>query len=318
MAGKFKKSLGLGAGLLNEESKALATNDFQIKYIPIEELIENDKNEGFSIEDIEELKTSIEEIGLEQNLVVTPDDGSKYRILTGHRRYIALKELVAEGKTKFKNVPCVVKDLAKIDLPLDEETKELYAIATTNAEIRKNTDADRLKIMNMLSEVYDKLKASGYKKLGLRREYIAERMGVSSSTVHRLTFIDKNLNKDIKEQFLDDKLPLKVATEISKMDSEQQNDFIEHIDNISDVTVDDVKEFIKDSHDIIEDVELPEDDDYEYVLDDLTNMVDDLIKDMASDTSKLIVLNKAQYAKVINAQKKIEQQLNLIKKVLKK
>ena len=117
MAGKFDKVMrqqGLGSGLLSESSRQFAVNEFKVTYIPLQSLVTNRHNEGFSMDDIEELKTSIREIGLEQNLVVVPE-GDKYRILTGHRRFIALQQLFEEGLDKFRTVPCIIKDLSKID-----------------------------------------------------------------------------------------------------------------------------------------------------------------------------------------------------------
>lgn len=241
MANKFSKaSLGLGGGLLNEKSKELATNDFKITYISIDDILENEKNDGFSMDEIEDLKTSIEEVGLEQNLVVKDLGNGKYKLLSGHRRFRALKELVADGNDKFKNAPCVIKNLSKIELPLDEEMKELYAIATTNAEVRKNTPGDLKKLMEMLSSVYDKLKENGYKKLGKRRDFLADKLGVSSRTVGMLSYIDKNLNHEYKEDFESGNLPLRTANELAHLPADEQKKFVDKQDGefkADDVTV---------------------------------------------------------------------------------
>ena len=189
---RVMKSKNLGSGLLSENSRQFAVNEFKVTYIPLEQLVSNPRNEGFTMDDIEELKTSIREVGLEQNLVVVPD-GAKFRILTGHRRYLALKALFDEGLEKFRTVPCIVKDLSKIDLPLSEDSKELYAIATTNLENRRCSDADKLKLMAMLSQVYDELKANGYDRLGKRRDFLADRLGISSAGVQILSYVDKNI-----------------------------------------------------------------------------------------------------------------------------
>ena len=247
MAGKFDKMVrqqGLGAGLLSESSRQFAVNEFKVTYIPLDNLIPNRHNEGFSMEDIEELKTSIREVGLEQNLVVVPD-GGKFRILTGHRRYIALQQLFAEGMDKFRTVPCIVKDLNKIDLPLSEHNKELYAIATTNLENRRYTDGDKLKMMEMLSQVYDELRQNGYEKLGKRRDFLAERLGISSAGVQILNFVDRNLAECFREAFLAEKIPLMVANEIAHMSKEAQRAYRDYLDahGITSISVKDVRKF---------------------------------------------------------------------------
>ena len=218
---KFKADvLNLGAGLLSDKSLHIATNPFKIQFIPIEQLIENPQNEGFSEEDISDLKQSIREIGLQQNLVVTPDGNSFYRILTGHRRFLALRQLSKEDE-KFKTVPCIVKDLADIDLPLSEELKEIYAVATTNAEIRKNTDADKLKLLGMLSRVYDELSANGIQS-GSRKEFLAEKLGISQTAAQNLTYIEKHLIPDYKEKFMEEELPTSVALELARKPKQEQ------------------------------------------------------------------------------------------------
>ncbi|MBQ9082700.1 MAG: ParB N-terminal domain-containing protein [Clostridia bacterium] len=247
MAGRFDKRMmkqGLGEGLLSESSRQFAVNEFKVTYIPLDNLVPNRNNEGFSMEDIEELKTSIREVGLEQNLVVVPD-GAKFRILTGHRRYIAMKQLFEEGVEKFRTVPCVIKDLGKIDLPLSDRSKELYAIATTNLENRRYTDSDKLKLMEMLSQVYDELKEKGYEKLGKRRDFLAERLGISSAGVQILNFVDHNLAPCFREAFLAEKIPLMVASEIAHMPKDAQNAYRDYLDTngIISVSVKDVQAF---------------------------------------------------------------------------
>jgi len=231
-------------GLLNESGKQLI-NDFQIKYIPIEELVPNEKNEGFSLDDIEELQDSIKDIGLEQNLVVMKVEEDKYKILSGHRRFEALKELVADGVEKFKTVPCTVKNLDKIDLPLTDEQKEIYAIATTNAEVRNNTDSDKLKLMKMLSEVYDVLKKNGHTGLGRRREFIAEKLGVSPRTVQTYKNIDENLSDEYTEMFKKDQLTLGATNELSKLPKDNQKELLEETKDVRELTEKEIKEYAK-------------------------------------------------------------------------
>ena len=76
MAKKFNMSLG--GALLSDVSKELADADYKISYIHIDDIVPNEKNSDFSMEDIEDLKLSIKDIGLEQNLVVMPFEG-KYK-----------------------------------------------------------------------------------------------------------------------------------------------------------------------------------------------------------------------------------------------
>lgn len=321
MSSKFK-NLNLGGGLLSDTSKNLATNNFQITYIPIEDIVPNEKNEGFSLDEIQELKLSIAEVGLQQNLVVKVY-GEKYKILSGHRRFEALKQLVAEGNLKYQTVPCVVQDLSKITLPLDEDTKEIYALVTTNIENRKNTDADRFLQMQLLSYVYDKLKENGYAGIGKRREFLAERLGVSESTVKLMTQINNNINADFRNELLNNNVKFTVASEISKLDIKEQDQLYKNTTNVSDLSINEVKDF-KQASDTKKEKKS--------VIDTLThnsyifgksdfNKISNLIafdKYTSANEPTTVVLDKKEYAKILTAQASIEKQLKQIEAVIEK
>jgi len=172
----------LGAGLFSDESKALM-NGIHIQYIPLDKLDTNDDKHGYSLDDIDELAASISDIGLQQNLVVEDNGDGSYSILTGRRRFYAMRKLRDEGDERFKSAPCVVQRLSDIDLPISDEVKRIYAIATTNAEQRKLTKEDRAQLVKQLSTVYEELKKAGAKPKGGRRNFIAESVGVSPRTV---------------------------------------------------------------------------------------------------------------------------------------
>jgi ParB family chromosome partitioning protein len=318
MAGKFDKRMrqqGLGEGLLSESSRQFAVNEFKVTYIPLDNLVPNRHNEGFSMEDVEELKTSIREVGLEQNLVVVPE-GGKFRILTGHRRYIALKELFAEGVEKFRTVPCVVKDLSKIDLPLSDRSKEVYAIATTNLENRKLTDSDKLKLMEMLSQVYDELKEKGYEKLGKRRDFLAERLGISSAGVQILSFVDHNLAPCFKEAFLAEKIPLMVASEIAHMPKDAQNAYRDYLDSngIISMGVKDVKDFAKQWKKANEPTELPP----EKPFFDTFSVVKDRMEALTEAAAHCESVSGEDAAKLKKIQKDIESRIAAAERIMRR
>lgn len=49
-------------------------------------------------------------------------DGN-YKLLTGHRRFTALKELSKEDD-KFKFVPCSITDIDSVKLPVSEKARK--------------------------------------------------------------------------------------------------------------------------------------------------------------------------------------------------
>lgn len=194
------KDINLGAGLFSGVSAALANEKFKIKQIALDALVPNDEAHGFSIDNIDELAKSMDDVGIQQNLVVEDVGNGYYTILTGRRRYYAAKHLLNSGNDKFKTLPCIVLNLDDIDLPLDDEMKRTYAIATTNAEQRKPTAADTAEMIRKLNTVYAALEAAGAKPKGRKREYIANTLGVSAATVGRYEYIEKHSKPEARQQ----------------------------------------------------------------------------------------------------------------------
>jgi ParB family chromosome partitioning protein len=83
-----------------------------IKDIPIGE-ISVKENVRKEYDGIDELKASIRCYGLLQPITVYKDGGA-YSVKTGHRRFLAFKELYDETPDRFHSVRCVVSDAANI------------------------------------------------------------------------------------------------------------------------------------------------------------------------------------------------------------
>ena len=68
------------------------------------------KGNFYSVEDVQDLKQSIELLGVLQPLLVTDEEeDGKRRIIAGHRRRLAVMQLVDEGKERFRRVPILIK-----------------------------------------------------------------------------------------------------------------------------------------------------------------------------------------------------------------
>jgi ParB family chromosome partitioning protein len=85
---------------------------FSIKDIPIGE-ISVKENVRKEYDGIDELKASIRRYGLLQPITVYKD-GDTYGVKTGHRRFLAFKELYDEAPDKFHSIRCVISDAANI------------------------------------------------------------------------------------------------------------------------------------------------------------------------------------------------------------
>lgn len=88
------------------------------------------QNNFYGIREIEELAESINENGLMHNLVVRKKDDGTYEIISGERRYRALKSL------GYEKIPCQVKEnLSDLDAEL--------MLIQANAEQRELTPSEK-------------------------------------------------------------------------------------------------------------------------------------------------------------------------------
>ena len=85
------------------EPKKSKTEGFQIKIIPRKKIRTNKKN-CYGIREVERLKESIFQFGLQQNLTVVYSlEEDMYIIEAGHRRCQALDELIKANKTSGRS-----------------------------------------------------------------------------------------------------------------------------------------------------------------------------------------------------------------------
>lgn len=208
--------------LMNEQSKANEKEKpvFSIEFIPIEQLRHSEMNK-YIVQDIADLKASIELMGLQQNLLVRVK-GDHYEVLSGHRRLKAMQELYAEGNEQFKKVPC------KVVKTLDDIQAELQLLLA-NSTSRELTGYEKTYQAARLQELLKDLQSSGYKLIGRKREIVAQLMGVSSSQVARMESINKKLTPGLKEEFSDGNINITTAYELSRLPEEQQQEVeVEH------------------------------------------------------------------------------------------
>lgn len=212
-------------GFLNEASKAEKQKKFEISDIHIDDIVPNAMNQ-YSVDSIEELKFSILHNGLKQNLEVYKIPGGKYRLLTGERRYTALKELVKAGHSEFELVPCLITNLSDNELPLSEKSKELYALVTTNSEARELTDGDRMFQVNSLKSIYKELKENGVKLTGNMNDLIAEQLNISPRQVKRFNYVEEHGTEEIKEKLANNEISLNTAENVAHLSPAQQTKII--------------------------------------------------------------------------------------------
>ncbi len=212
------------ADLLNSQSKAelpkapeapITEKKKEIQDIPIEKIVRSPKNH-FGIRDIEDLAATIETVGMMHNLVVTEGtEPGTYELVSGERRFEALKLLVSQGKTKFSTAPCKVESSEN---PVITELQLLFA----NSATRELTDYEKTYQAQRTKELLIQLKKGGYKFQGRMREIVADMLKISSGQMGRMEIISKNLSPEFTEEFKAGKINATAAYELSRLPQEQQ------------------------------------------------------------------------------------------------
>ena len=192
---------GLGDRLINKEEQP-------IRKLDIDTLVPSTNN-FYGIRDIEELAESIKESGLLHNLVVRDLKNGKYEILSGERRYRALKLIGA------KRVMCQVKDISDVDAEL--------LLIKANAEQRELTPVEKMEGIKRLERLYKEKKARGEEiPKGKLRDTIGKDMGLSGTQVGRYQKIDKKLIKPLKEKLNQGDITVNQAETLTKLSTSEQ------------------------------------------------------------------------------------------------
>lgn len=244
MAGKFNINNLLG-GIPTQAGEGQAAeletpNRPTLKVIPINinDLIPSSDN-FYSVENIAELKTSIEIFGVVQPLAVKPLEGGKYRIIAGHRRHAACTELTREGKTEFEYIPCGIQ--AERD-----EIKERILLIMTNSTTRELSDWEKMKQAEELRKYFEILKKRDNLP-GRVRDLVAEALNTSPTQIARMGAIEKNLTPEFTEEFKDGRLGMSAAYELSGMAEEKQKEAYTDYQEKGGLSLNDVREMKQDT-----------------------------------------------------------------------
>ncbi|MFV0364126.1 MAG: ParB/RepB/Spo0J family partition protein [Suipraeoptans sp.] len=312
----------VGAGLLNTQSQKGAKGKMKIEYLPFDKIVPNGKN-SYSMDNIESLASLIYQSGLKQPLTVKPcDDNGEYVVTTGHRRLEAIGKLQLEGKWESGVVPCVIEDTESLNLPLNSELKEMYAILVTN-QYRDKTDGDKLMEIRHWKKIITELKANGITDMpeGLisdpskepnkikgkkTREIVAEQMQESPAQIGKYEKVENNGTDKLKSALESDLVTIAQATDIASLDTDLQNDIVSKIESTEEtLTKKAIKDLIKNAtnKECKEDAESIVDESTEEILiitkESLTDDLSDLIKIVENKPAKLSREEFVEYYKHI-------------------
>lgn len=205
MAKRFNLAELMGA----PDVSKLDTPELEVVQIPLTSISANEGN-FYDVSSVDELKESIEMVGLQQPLVVLPA-GDGYRLIAGHRRYKALTELGRES------APCIIQRGLN-------DTQEQLALILTNSTARELSPYDKMQQAKKLKELYIKRREEGAELPGRIRDMVAEAMQESASNIARLEAINNNLQPSFKRDFKSGNINQSTAYEISKLSSHAQSE----------------------------------------------------------------------------------------------
>ena len=249
MSRKFQIDSAIMADIQTANADSYIDN---LKMLDIE-LIEPNEGNFYELSEIETLAEDIERQGLMTALVVS-ENGSRYKLISGHRRLSAVKLLIESGRRKSSKVPCFIKG-AK---PNNETQLDLIML---NATQRKYSDADKMREYEELTRIFKELEAAGKPIKGRIRDRIADALNVSSAQVGKLDNIKHNAIPDVEQAVKSGDMSISTANEVAKLPPEKQQKIISEKPKI---THKEVKEMQREeSVSADEGIEIPDDDEDE-------------------------------------------------------
>lgn len=195
------------------------------------------KGNFYSVEDVQDLKQSIELLGVLQPLLVTEEEeNGKRRIIAGHRRRLAVMQLVDEGKDRFRRVPILIK-------PKKNAILDRLALIMAN-RFREKTDWERmteaLETEKLVLELKDSMNIPGR-----TRDLLAEIIETSPAQLGRYKAIYNNIIAELMAEFKANRIVVSVIYEASGLPEDYQKQAAEIFRENEVLTLADVKQLKK-------------------------------------------------------------------------
>lgn len=191
----------------------------------------------YSVEDVQDLKQSIELLGVLQPLLVTDkEEDGKRHIIAGHRRRLAVMQLVEEGKERFRYVPILIK-------PTQNAILDKLALIMAN-RFREKTDWEKMTEALETEDLVLKLKETTNIP-GRTRDLLAEILETSPAQVGRYKAIYNNLIPELMAEFKANNIVVSVIYEASGLPEEYQKQAAEIFRENEVLTLPDIKQLKK-------------------------------------------------------------------------
>lgn len=183
------------------------------------------------------MKQSIELLGVLQPLLVTDEEeDGKRRIIAGHRRRLAVMQLVDEGKERFRRVPILIK-------PKKNAILDRLALIMAN-RFREKTDWERMTEALETEKLVLELKES-MNIPGRTRDLLAEIIETSPAQVGRYKAIYNNIIPELMAEFKANRIVVSVIYEASGLPEDYQKQAAEVFRENEVLTLSDIKQLKK-------------------------------------------------------------------------
>ena len=191
--------------------------DRTVTMIDIDKLQANEKNfYKVSKKDLDDLKSSIEISGILDPPSVCKADGDKYRIISGHRRCEAVRQLVKEGRKDLRMVPCFIRSPRSAEM---EELELIWANATSRLQSSPELPQQAARVEELLYQ----LKEQGVDFPGRMRDHVAQACKISRTKLANLHAIETNLREPLLGMWRKGTLNDAQALELSRLDAGMQD-----------------------------------------------------------------------------------------------
>ena len=233
-SGLFKNGTGKSAG--DELRKVQTDKNFNLKIIPIDKIRPNPKND-YPIEDIKQLAESVKKTLIHPLNVVTiqGDSSYDYELLSGERRYTAIKYLLEQGDDTYKiGIPCKVKNGDVLDA-IDQEILLIEAnelerekdAARRRKKIERLQELYRMKMQNSSPEDSEKQDLSIKEQEKLVTKAAAEKLGISERQIRKYNTVNEKLIPELQQIFDASGIPLNDAAVYANMDEAAQQTILQ-------------------------------------------------------------------------------------------
>lgn len=214
--GKFTFNTSIGMDMKAASADSFVDN---IQMIEFSEIKQN-KDNFYTLSELELLADDIERQGLKHNLVVCKDSaGAGYWLISGHRRYSAIKLLIEQNRLKSTLVPCYVDGERT-------QAEAMLNLIMLNATQRKYTDAETMAEYEMLKQTIQQLEDEGKPVKGRIREIIAKTLNVSPAQVGKIENIRNNAIDEVHEAVKNGEMSISTANEVAKLNPAKQQEII--------------------------------------------------------------------------------------------